>query len=278
MNWLVYPAQVMLTRFPRAAFMIQHRLTDHPLLRLPRLIELARSLPEPQCEYNSGDLPVSQDYLSTPRTGLSALQTLAQIEQCHSWMVLKNVEHDPQYAALLDQCLQQLAVQTETAAPGMLHAEGFIFVSSPGSITPYHMDPEHNFLLQVQGSKRVTVFDGADRSILSEEQLESFHAGAHRNMQFRDEFAPRGELFELTPGNGLYIPVTAPHWVANGPSVSISLSITFRTLSASNQAGVYRVNAWLRRRGFAPVPPGRSAWRDAVKVALDRATSRWQAT
>ena len=227
MNWLVYPAQVMLTRFPRAPFMIQHRLIEHPLLYLPRLIELARALPEQQQEYNSGDLPVSQDYLSTPHTGLSALQTLLQIEECNSWLVLKNIERDPQYAGLLGQCLQQLAVQTETRAPGMQHAEGFIFVSSPNSITPYHMDPEHNFLLQVRGSKRVTVFDGADRSILSEEQLESFHAGAHRNMPFRDEFAQRGELFELAPGNGLYIPVTAPHWVANGPSVSISLSITF---------------------------------------------------
>jgi len=27
--------------------------------------------------------------------------------------------------------------------------EGFIFVSSPGSVTPHHMDPEHNFLLQI---------------------------------------------------------------------------------------------------------------------------------
>ncbi len=276
MSWLQYSEDLMLTRFPGRAFRIRHQLIDHPLLRLPRIIQLAQTLPEQQCEYNSGSLPVNQDYLSTPRTGLSALQTLQQIEQCHSWLVLKNVERDPEYAALLEQCLRPVAAQIESVAPGMRHAEAFIFVSSPNAITPYHMDPEHNFLLQIRGSKRLTVFDGSDRSVLSEQQLESFHAGAHRNMQLEDQFAHKGELFELSPGDGLYIPVTAPHWVANGASVSISLSITFRTLSACNRASVYKVNGWLRRRGFAPLPPARSPLRDAVKVALDRAISRWQ--
>src|SRR5207302_111135 len=130
----------------------------------------------------SGDLPMTQDYLSTPHTGLSAQETLATIEQCRSWLVLKNVERDPQYRVLLEECLRQVAAQTPSMADGMRQAEAFIFVSSPHSITPYHMDPEHNFLLQVRGSKRVTVFDGTDRAILSEQQLESFHAGAHRNL------------------------------------------------------------------------------------------------
>ena len=44
--------------------------------------------------------------------------------------------------------------------------EGFIFVSSPGSVTPYHIDPERNFLLQVRGNKTMHMFDGSDRSLL----------------------------------------------------------------------------------------------------------------
>jgi hypothetical protein len=274
--WLQYPTQTLLAHFPGQAFTIRHRLVDHPLLQLPRLIQLARSLPAGQQEFNSGDLKVDQDYLSTPRTGLSAQETLAQIEHCQSWLALKNVECDAEYGALLEQCLEPLASQTHAVTPWLRQREAFIFVSSPHAITPYHMDPEHNFLLQVRGSKRVTVFDGTDRGIVSEEQLEAFYAGAHRNMEFKDAYAPSGRTFELHPGDGLYIPVTAPHWVENGDSVSVSFSVTFRSAAASNQASVYKLNAWLRSRGIVPVPPGRSPLRDAVKIALDRAAGRWQ--
>jgi len=38
------------------------------------------------------------------------------------------------------------------------------------------MDPEYNFLLQIRGTKELHVFDGSDRSILSERELEEFSA------------------------------------------------------------------------------------------------------
>jgi hypothetical protein len=68
---------------------------------------------------------------------------------------------------------------------------------------------------------------------------------------------------------GLHFPFTFPHWVQNGPSVSISFSITFRTPDLERRAMVYNVNAWLRRWGLRPTPPGQSRWRDALKhIAL----------
>src|SRR5262245_63771662 len=83
--------------FARRPFVVRHRLTDHPLFALPRLIELARMLPEDRVEYNAGDVPVSLDPARTPRTGLSIDETIRRIEECRSWMVFKNVERDPEY-------------------------------------------------------------------------------------------------------------------------------------------------------------------------------------
>jgi len=40
--------------------------------------------------------------------------------------------------------------------------QAFIFVSSPEAVTPLHMDPEHNFLLQVRGLKTLHLFDPND--------------------------------------------------------------------------------------------------------------------
>ena len=78
------------------------------------------------------------------------------------------MERDPEYAALLDACLGEVEALGHADARQIDHREAFVFVSSPGSVTPYHIDPEWNFLLQVRGSKTITVFPAGDPSILSE--------------------------------------------------------------------------------------------------------------
>lgn len=260
--------------FNRNAFTVRHHLADHPLFALPRLIELSQTLPESQVEYNSGDVPISQDPSKTPRTGLSIEETLKRIEEHRSWLVLKNVERDPAYKALLDACLDEIQPLSEPLAPGMFRREGFIFVSSPGSTTPYHIDPEYNFLLQIRGTKFMSVFDREDRSVLSEQELEGYLSGGHRNLTFKEEYQAKGTVFELPPGVGLHVPVTAPHWVKNGDAVSISFSITFQTPENERRRTIYRVNAAMRKRGFHPVPFGQAAWQDAVKFNAYRVARR----
>jgi hypothetical protein len=259
----------------RKPFLIEHRLTDHPLLALPQLIELAGRLPEENVEYNAGDLPVSLDPALTPHTGLSIEETMRRIKECRSWMVLKYVEREPAYRKLLDDCLDQIQALSEPLAPGMCARQGFIFISSPGSVTPYHMDHEYNFLLQVRGRKKVSMFDVWDRAVLSEQELErTYSRGSHRNLEFKDEYQKKASVFELTPGLGLHFPVTAPHWVKNGDEVSISFSVTFRTPASDRRGSLYHVNAWLRRHGIEPLPPGRSPARDSLKFQAARVARR----
>jgi hypothetical protein len=256
--------------FDRKPFLIGHRLADHPLFALPRLMELARALPENNVEYNAGDLPISLEPERTPRNGLSAQETIRRIAECKSWMVLKYVENDPDYGDLLHRCLNEVKVHSDSIYPGMQQAEGFIFLTSPGSVTPYHMDPEHNFLLQIRGSKTIHLFNGRDRSIVTEEDLERFYGGSHRNLSFKEEYRTRAWDFVLPPGLGLHFPVTAPHFVENGPEVSISFSITFRTPDLERRSIVHNVNAYLRRRGWKPSPVGKHPWRDGFKYQAYR--------
>ena len=178
--------------FDRRPFLIGHALTNHPLFEISRLMRLCRSLPESSVEYNAGNIPISVDPKRTPGNGLSAEETIRRIAQCRSWLVLKYVEQDPEYRALLHDCLAEVAWQSESLRPGMFLEQGFIFLSSPGSVTPYHMDPEHNFLLQIRGSKRIHMFDGRDRSVLSEEELEQFYRGGHRNLAYPTNGNRRG--------------------------------------------------------------------------------------
>jgi hypothetical protein len=260
--------------FNRQGFFIRHHLAGHPLFELPRLIELAKKLPADFVEYHAGTLPVNQDPTRTPKNGLSIEETLRRIEQCQSWMVLKYVETDPQYKNLLDDCLDEIKNLSESLAPGMTKREGFIFITSPGSVTPYHIDPEYNFLLQIRGNKTMCVWNPEDRTVLSEEALEQYLSGGHRNLVYQDDYQQKARAFELTPGRGLHVPVTAPHWVKNGDAVSVSFSITFRTPASDRRNLVYATNAYLRGRGLSPVPFGTSVWRDQLKFNSYRVVRR----
>lgn len=273
-NGILIDAETFTRAYPERPFRVRHRLVGHPLLTVERLLELARALPAEQIEYNAGDLPIGLDPRATPRTGLSVEETIRRIRDCRSWMVLKLVERDPAYRALLEEVLEAplgLAARI-TPEPGRL--EGYVFLSSPGSITPFHIDNEHNFLLQIAGSKTIRVWRPDDREAVSEEQLERYHAGAHRNLPWRDELAARAEVFDLAPGDGLFIPITAPHWVQNGPEVSISLSVTFRSRYSDIQTAVYRLNRRIRRLGLEPRPFRGGDARDRLKWNAWRLANR----
>lgn len=273
---LLLDAAQLARDFDQRPFLIRHRLVDHPLLQLPRLVELAQTLPESSVEYNAGELALGQDAALTPRTGLSIEETLRRIESCRSWMVLKNVEQQAPYKQLLDECLDQMQATTEGISPGMFHRQAFIFVSSPSAVTPYHADFEYNFLLQVRGTKSMAVFDDQDRELLAEPDRERVVNGGSRNLPYQEQFLSRGQVFELSPGIGLHVPLSAPHWVRVGPQFSISFSITFQSKVSARRLAVHKANQWLRARGFQPRDVGASRAADAVKLHAWRVSAKLQ--
>ncbi|MFC2951189.1 cupin-like domain-containing protein [Marinicaulis aureus] len=266
---------VFSARYPAAAARLRHHLTDHPLFAMDRLVALAQTLPEASVEYNSGELPIGQNPAETPMNGLSAEETVCRIAENKSWIVLKNIEQDTDYAALLESCLADVAPAARAATGKMHMREGFIFVSSPGSVTPFHMDPEHNILMQVRGTKVFTIFPSDADSFLGDEAHEVFHKpGGHRNLPYQDEYEGKGDKIELAPGDALYVPVKAPHWVKVGPDVSVSLSITWRSEASDAEAHLRRANGWLRARGVAPPRPGDAPLRDRAAVLASRVIER----
>ena len=137
--------------YPETAHVLTHRLLQHPLMELESLAQLGEQLPEKSLEYNRGDLPIGIRPEDVPKTGLTIGETIRKIDSANSWCVLKNIEQIPTYRDLLLTLLGELEDVTGVTTGAMLRPEGFIFVSSPRSMTPYHFDPEHNILLQLRG-------------------------------------------------------------------------------------------------------------------------------
>jgi ribosomal protein L16 Arg81 hydroxylase len=227
---------------------------------------LADALPADRVEHNVGAVPAILPGGEAPRMASSPGEVARTIETNGSWMVLKNIEIDPEYRALLNETLDEVAPLVADREGGMRRREGFIFLSAPDSTTPAHVDPEHNFLLQVRGTKTMVVgrFPDPDQE---QQELERFYGGGHRNIALMPD-EPRE--FPLNPGDGVYVPVNAPHLVRNGPTVSVSLSITWRTPSTVVMEKAHVANARLRRLGLSPSAPGRHPRADRVKAGVAR--------
>lgn len=241
--------------YPNAPALLRHTLCAHPLLQLDRLVELGAALPRTSVEYNPGDLPIGIAPADVPRPRLSITETIRSIEDNGSWMVLKRIEQDPDYAALLRDTLAELAPIVARVSGPMLNLQGFIFVSSPGAVTPFHFDPEHNILCQIRGHKVMTIFPARDEAVVPQRFHEGYHTGGHRNLTWNEAFAAKGVPYPLGPGDAVHVPVMAPHYVRNGDAVSISLSVTWRSAWSYEEADAHAFNKWLRRWGANPARP-----------------------
>lgn len=259
--------------FPLKPFAIRHQLAGHPLLTLPRLAQLASKLPRDLIEYSSGKVAISQDPDSVPSVTLDPVEVVRQIETAGAWMVLKRVENDPDYRRLLEDTLLSVARARGFASlkeAGFEQIEGYIFVSSPNSTTPFHLDSEDNFFVQIFGEKTFAIYDNADRSIASDDEIERSMT-KHRNIAFDEAFRPRGIEFHMNGGDGCYVPYQWPHWVRTAGSHSISMAITWKTVAVRRNNDLHFCNSMLRGLGFPQKAPGASPAFDAVKLAIYRA-------
>lgn len=212
--------------------------------------------PQPQgggrCETPEGErtgvMRASPEPADTPGNGLTAEETIRRIEECGSWLVLKHVQLDRAYSALLQECIGELAPALEDLGDDPFRPQGVIFVSSPGAVTPFHIDPENNFLIQVRGQKAVCTHDREDRSMLSDGNRERFAAGGHRNLTADDATLARASSLDLIPGDGLHVPLDTQHYVRNGAEVSVSFSVTFQTRSSDAEHGVFGALRSIKRR------------------------------
>jgi hypothetical protein len=253
------------TKFLKEAFTLKHHLVGNPLFTLHRLVELAKTMPRDRIEYNSGKVAVGVKPEDVPRIDKSAEDVIKSIETANAWMVIKRVETDPEYRAVLEQFVREANLAAGYSAEDFSDVEGFIFVSSAKATTPFHIDAEENILIQLHGDKFVRTFDNSDRSLISEEAME-ITPSKHRNQNYEDWFETKATMHQLKPGDALHMPYMIPHWVSTGNSYSISMAMTWKTPEVKRLNKIRLMNGTLRHFGLPQRPPGASPAMDAAKV------------
>jgi hypothetical protein len=258
--------------FGRAPLLVRHDLCDHPLLTVERVAQLADALPPEKTHHKPGameaiDNPREREVRESPG------ELARTAEEQGRWFVADNVELDPEYRGLIDGLLAQVPPALVSREGGVTTREGQIFLSAAASVVPSHTDPEHNFLLQIRGEKRVTVGRFRDEPA-KQRYLERVRDGGPR--EIGDDL---GEVREyvLTPGEGVYLPPLHPHGVRVGQDFSVSLSAYFTTPAIRRAMRVQEVNRHMRRLRMRPRPPGEHAATDRAKVTLADSLSRLRA-
>lgn len=266
-------SQTLTTCYNRTPFLVRHRLASHPYFALPRLFELCRRLPPQQIQFRLGNIPGDAELdtsYDSYKGGLTLDDAIDRFEERQAYICINNPERDAEYQPVIEELLALFAAKIDPLDPQMTWYSTYVFISAQNSITPYHMDREMNFLLQIRGGKTVLLWDPADPEIMSEAQKDYLLAHEGSRPPYRPSFESKATVFQLQPGVGVHHPFIAPHRVHTGSELSISLAVTFRTQRSDTWRDAHIVNARMRRLGMKPGPVGQDVWRDRAKTVVRR--------
>ncbi|MBK7857657.1 MAG: hypothetical protein IPJ65_03305 [Archangiaceae bacterium] len=279
MKLLEWDEAVFRDSYDRQPFKLRHTLGEHPAFNLKNLRALALRLPKGDVLHRTGEVPLDANYDALHlehANGLSVEETFDRLQEVNGHITLQNPERDPWFKLLVDGVMSELSARDG----GIYWFATYLTIAAPGSITPYHMDRELSFQLQLEGKQELSVWDSADRQVMSELERERLFTDFDGpRPQWRDDLFLTEQRFSLEAGEGLHQPFIAPHLIRTGDEPSISWAVTFRTRRTDDRAAVHKVNHWLRRAGVDPTIEGANPTVDLVKglsMQLYRALRRPQ--
>ncbi|WP_033074180.1 cupin-like domain-containing protein [Sphingopyxis sp. MWB1] len=250
--------------YPAAPALLHHSLEGHPLLDYPALAEAARALPQSHVERRVADAVNGGDFAHDSASGQDAATLLETMQVDGNWIMLRCVEQLPAYRKLLEELIAVIAPAISPATGTARNIKGFVFISAPGTLTPFHFDCEHNILFQVRGDKQFATYPPAP-PWLPLDRHEAYFAAGDNMLPWQEDYLGDARVHSLTAGDALFVPYASPHWVKAGSTPSISLSMTWQCDWSHIAADAMLANPLLRRIGAgmdrAPAWPARPRWR-----------------
>jgi len=279
-----FDAELEAMLLDRAPFKLSHKLLGHPALTLENLGAVLPKLPKRQVMFSNSKLQNGDDFEATFRKRpkeVSIDETIEQIRTSNAYIMVSRPETDDSFKDLRNALVDDLR--------GILRSHGlgsepidphlYLFIASPNSITPFHIDRYSTLLMQFRGSKTIHVYEQWDDRVVSQIDREAYVAYARTKLPWSAEIDALGHSFHFSPGETLHIPFIAGHHVRNGPDdVSISMSIIFNTEQSIRWRRALAFNYEVRKRiGAIPAglsKVGRSRVLDGTKAAMMRAIER----
>jgi len=205
----------------RSPMIFRHTLAEDPALSLESVALLAESLDDGSvtCEAAIKPLVVPED-APAATSSAHAGELIRHLDEDESWLTLLNIEQSAPYRALIDQYIDAMARRCGLQPAMLRRRMGFVFASSPQSVTPAHFDIEHSLLIQLRGSRTLSFGTFADSASRAHE-VHRYWTGSFGRLQSLPKSLTD---FHLGPGDGAYIPPYYPHWLQNEDASSLSIT------------------------------------------------------
>jgi hypothetical protein len=260
----------MTTLTPGATALVDHSLTDEPLLSLDALADAADRLTAEKVTLRVADTSRISPERRYERLDRPPGEVVRAAATNPYWIMLGSLGSLPDYAALLRRRAGPFELLLRARGERILAEDFQAFVTGSGISVPIHSDRDHHLLMQIRGSKTVGTGTYTDARV-AQLQIER---GLRPERQRADVHPDSCELHVLRPGQALMMPASTFHWVESGDELSIALTCIARTERTAREAAVNQFNGWCRRLGIRPAPPGRRPRVDRAKQRVVAASSR----
>jgi Cupin superfamily protein len=249
--------------FPDRPVEFSHDLHLDDRLTLDALADLADRLPRQSVVCDIAGQSLLAPHGGPPRGALDQPgDVIRNLKTADAWLTLLSANDDPSFAALMNATLDELEPGVTAKQGKMRKRVAFIIVSSPNSVTPVHFDIEHSLLMQVRGTRTLSI-GRYENDAVRRHEIDRYWDGSHGRIEALPEEV---RTFTLRPGRAVYIPAGTPHWVHNGPDISQSVTFTYFTAATVRENRIEDFNSRLRRLHLHPREPGHSAVVDTAKV------------
>src|SRR5262249_22738459 len=93
--WIVTDRQFASEEFNKRSFEVSHRLSEHPLFQLPKLLKLAErtvtSRPS-DLYFDLGEVRAGQRWDEIPQSKFSAVEAMQQLQNANAWFLFRHAQ------------------------------------------------------------------------------------------------------------------------------------------------------------------------------------------
>lgn len=163
----------------REPFRLNHKLADHPALELENIAKIILELPSEKVMFSKGlnDLKVNfDDALTEDTKTLDLNEIIETIRNSNSYIAARNLELHPSFKDLYDDLMNDIGIFMKANGTGTKPHEPmlWLFIASPGAVTPFHFDRFTNFIMQIRGSKELAVFPPRKEEVIKTSDVEAY--------------------------------------------------------------------------------------------------------
>jgi hypothetical protein len=258
----------------RRPFGFSHNLADHPSLSFENLSRVITSLPEEKVMFSKGLNDLKKHFetvLVEGKKGFDLNDIIENIRTGDAYIAVRNPELDPSFKDIFEGICHDVGVFMKANGTGEKPLEPmlWLFIASPGAVTPFHFDRFSNFIMQIRGSKELAVFPPRAEQVISSKELEAYHDNKPSYPEWNDEKDRYAHKFNFKSGEAVHIPYTSGHYVKNGTDdISITLSVFYHSNETKMWSNAMKMNYRLRRFGVSPKAVGQSKVVDQFKAKV----------